>query len=113
MSLRVVAVAKHAADHGWHATGGREVVGRRGFAIGPNNGVVRVGAPVVGRRLAPESDEHWQLSQNAVKIVASDRSAGGAVRPVYVEDSASSFPTEESIFEFFHLAYRPPAERCA
>lgn len=105
-SLREYASRCHQKD--WQETGGKEVKGIRGWNLSPNQERLSV---VHGRRL--ERDEHWHWSQSGISIcTGASTSKENPIVHVYEEDS-SGFQTEKDIFDFFHLDYRSPEERCA
>ena len=115
--------SKHAHDNNWEATGGREIVGRRGW---PREKLTDGGRPMPGespeewpggRHLASPTDtgeEYWQLSQSGVRILFGSKSTGlrASNVVVWVEDPAQ-FATEQDIFRFVHAEYLEPEERCA
>jgi hypothetical protein len=58
--------------------------------------------------------EYWHLSQSGLKIKRGSRSSDerSEAKVVWVEDP-SQFDSEAAIFDFLHVPYLKPDERCA
>lgn len=102
----------HCHEKNWLDAGGCPIVGVRGWDLNPTTGN-RVYPPVFGRKLDHQNHEHWHWSQSGLHIVVgASTSKNNPIVYVYEEDNAH-LRTEEDIFSFFKLEYRPPHERCA